>query len=82
MKPRHKLYKSLREKIGARKEVSKLLGIHVRTLERREDGQIKISDEMVAALEFWLRIAPVQLAGSALGKLSPSELIKKWEKTL
>ena len=51
MKPRHRFYQSLRAKIGTRKEVSKLLGVHVRTIERREKGEIKISDEMVLALE-------------------------------
>ena len=49
---RHRFYKNLREKIGTRDEVSKLLGIHKRTLERREGGQIKITDEMVSALKW------------------------------
>ena len=46
-------YKKLRQSVGSRREVSKLLGIHVRTLARRETGTIKINDEMVAALEFF-----------------------------
>ena len=59
MKPRHSFYKSLREKIGTRHEVSKLLGVHIRTLERRENGQIKINDEMVAALEWWIKAVKI-----------------------
>jgi len=54
MQKRNKFYKSLRAKIGTPKEVAKLLGVHLRTLERRESGQVEITDEMVAALEFWI----------------------------
>ena len=50
MKPRNKSYAELRAKIGTPKEVAKLLGVHQRTLERRESGEVEITDEMNLAL--------------------------------
>ena len=49
----HKFYSTLRQSVGTRKQVAALLGIHPKTVERRELGHTKITDEMVAALEFF-----------------------------
>lgn len=49
---RCEFYRRLRESVGSREEVARLLGLNVRTLRRRESGENRINDEMVAALEF------------------------------
>lgn len=49
----HTFYKSLRQSVGTRKQVAALLGLCPKTIERRELGHVKITDEMVAALEFF-----------------------------
>jgi len=53
MQARNKFYAQLRQSAGTRKEVAALLGIHPKTVERRELGRTQITDEMVAALEFF-----------------------------
>ena len=52
MKDRTAFYEELRRKIGTRQQVAKLLGLCNKTIERRELGRTKITDEMVAALNF------------------------------
>ena len=52
---RHHFYKHLREKIGTRSYVCKLLKIRFSTMWRREVGKTPITDEMIAALEFWIQ---------------------------
>jgi hypothetical protein len=51
---RNKFYTELRSKIGTRREVAKLLGVCYKTVERRELGHTEITEEMIAALEFWI----------------------------
>lgn len=46
-------YRQLRESVGTIPEVARLLGVHRRTIVRREQGAVKITEEMVAALEFF-----------------------------
>ena len=53
MKSRNEFYGQERRKIGSRIEVARLLGINPRTLERRETGKYRITEEMLAALEFF-----------------------------
>lgn len=53
MMARNKFYQTLRESVGTQLEVALLLGVHVRTIKRREQGLVAITDEMVAALEFF-----------------------------
>lgn len=47
---RHKLYEQTRKLIGEREYVAHLLGIHVKTLYRRETNRTPINDEMMLAL--------------------------------
>ena|ERR1700722_9241241 len=78
MKPSHRFYKSLREKIGTRQEVSKLLGVHLRTLERRENGEVEITDEMVAALKWILNNPePIKLMSIKKAIKCGAGLVKK-----
>ena len=53
MKSGQEFYRKLRESIGTRREAAALLGVNYKTLERRELGRNRITDEMVAALEFF-----------------------------
>jgi transcriptional regulator with XRE-family HTH domain len=43
-------YSNLRKRIGSQKDVAKLLGINIRTVQRRENGEILIMSEAVMAL--------------------------------
>lgn len=53
MKSINEFYGQERRKIGSRVEVARLLGINPRTLERRETGKYRITEEMLAALELF-----------------------------
>ena len=50
MTPRHTFYRKLRESVGSRKYVSKLLGVNLKTLWRRENNKCRITEEMTLAL--------------------------------
>jgi transcriptional regulator with XRE-family HTH domain len=43
-------YHALRESIGSQKEVAKMLGVDIRTVQRRESGEIMITFEATRAL--------------------------------
>lgn len=43
-------YAQIRETVGSQKDVAKMLGVDIRTVQRREYGQILITDEAVRAI--------------------------------
>lgn len=43
-------YARVRESVGSQKDVAKMLGVDIRTVQRRECGEIVITDEAVRAL--------------------------------
>lgn len=43
-------YRTLRQRLGTQVEVAKLLGVHYRTLSKRERGEISVSPEAEIAL--------------------------------
>jgi DNA-binding transcriptional regulator YiaG len=43
-------YHQLRESLGSQKEVSQRLGVNIRTVQRRETGEILITEEAVRSL--------------------------------
>ena len=43
-------YAKVREKIGSQRDVSRKLGVDIRTVQRREAGEIVITDEATRAL--------------------------------
>ena len=47
---RQAIYKRLRESVGTREYVARLLGVNVKTLWRRENNKCRITEEMVLAL--------------------------------
>lgn len=51
MTDRYKSYAELRKQVGSRIEVSKLLGVCRKTIERRELGHSEVIPEMILALE-------------------------------
>jgi DNA-binding transcriptional regulator YiaG len=53
-------YTSIRESLGSQKEVSRRLGVDIRTIQRREAGEILITGEAIRSLN----------ALTALGKIT------------
>jgi transcriptional regulator with XRE-family HTH domain len=43
-------YARVRESVGSQKDVARMLGVDIRTVQRRECGEILITDEAVRAL--------------------------------
>lgn len=43
-------YARVRETVGSQKDVARMLGVDIRTVQRRECGEILITDEAVRAL--------------------------------
>ena len=43
-------YAGVRETVGSQKDVARMLGVDIRTVQRRECGEILITDEAVRAL--------------------------------
>ena len=50
MTDRHNCYRKLRESVGTKEYVSKLLGVNIKTLWRRENKKCRITEEMALAL--------------------------------
>jgi len=66
----HNEYATVREKIGSQKDVARMLGVDIRTVQRRECGDIIITDEAVRAL---LSLTARSHIERLLGKLSAGE---------
>jgi DNA-binding transcriptional regulator YiaG len=69
-------YHQLRETLGSQKEVSQRLGVNIRTVQRRETGEILITEEAVRSLNALTVLGKlVQIAASMRDGSVKQELI-------